>query len=527
MAGWTVALICAFAAWAQESPAAKTPARTTAETKKSEKDEAKNPTQEFLKSTVDLIPSATPGVQVTALTDAAELYGKEHKKEALALLQQAFQTAGGIPARPGREAGSTQAMVLVSMAGYDPSAAAELLGGLSPKARAFPLFAVVSQLIEEKQLEKAIATLELHAMPEAYPYAAANMVLNQLAEDDPRRAQIFGAAASSFNSEADIQGFSQLLQSQWRKTPRVVVDPAVHRAVSTVLKMKRPDPMSVSKRTEKGAVTFDNETDADLFELMGAMQGVDPKGAREILDSRPTLKAALERFPDGSSSMSGGGQGGMTMMQTRSGDSTPSANVQEEMRLNAISDQIAAEALKLAADNALEAVKKAKEIPLEKVKASTLIQIAQAAAAKDAASADPAEAKSVLSQVETELKGMKDPMSGAQNWAQLAEAAGKAGETELADRAIDRGIADCETLYKDDANADDPNLAPKEYWPSLQSWRRVMVAAAAVRGLDAETLLTKVTDPDLLVMARLAVLRGVMKKPIRGVNYASSHRRER
>ena len=101
-----------------------------------------------------------------------------------------------------------------------------------------------------------------------------------------------------------------MLQSQWRRTPKVVVDPAVHRAVATVLNMKRPDPTTVSKRTEKGAVTFDNQTDADLFELMGALQGVDPEGAQKILDSRPTLKAALERFPDGSSSMSGGGQGG-------------------------------------------------------------------------------------------------------------------------------------------------------------------------------------------------------------------------
>ncbi|MGD0580215.1 MAG: hypothetical protein ABSC08_14950, partial [Bryobacteraceae bacterium] len=291
--GWALALACSAALSAQEAaPAAKAPVQKP-EAKREEKAEAKNPVQEFLKSTVEMIPAASMGVQVAALTDAAELYGAENKKQALELLEQAFRTAAAVPPAGGREPGATQSLVLVTMARYDAGAAAELLGGLAPKARAYPLFAVVAKLIEEKDLERAIATLELYATPEAYPYSAADMVLTQLAEDDARRAQIFAAAATSFNSEADIQGFSQLLQSQWRKTPRVVVDPAVHRAVATVLKMKRPDPMSVSKRTEKGAVTFDNETDADLFELLGALQGVDPKGAQEILDQRPTLKAAL------------------------------------------------------------------------------------------------------------------------------------------------------------------------------------------------------------------------------------------
>ncbi len=523
-----IALASVLAGSAQDAGQTPSPAPSSkVGAKKGEKDKAKTPVQEFLESTVEMIPAATMSVQVLALTDAAELYGAEHKKEAIELLGQAFRTAAGIPPTTGQGAEAAAAQVLVAMARLDAGAAAELLGGLAPKARTFPLFAVVAKMIEDKELERAIATLELYEAPEAYPYSAANMVLTQLAEDDARRAQIFAAAATSFNSESDIQGFSQLLQSQWRKTPRVVVDPAVHRAVATVLKMKHPDPMAVSKRTEKGAVTFDNQTDADLFELLGALQGIDPKGAQEILDARPTLKAALERFPDGSASMSGGGEGGSTMVQTRSGDATPNANVQGEMRLNAVSDQIAGEAMKIAGENALGAVKKAKEIPLEYVRASTLVQIAKAAAGGDAARVGAEEMRLVLSQVESALKEMKNQMSAAEMWAQLAETAGKVHEVELAERAIERGMAACEALYKDDANADDPNTAPKEYWPSLQSWRRVMIAAATVKGLEAETLLTKVTDPDLVVMARLAVLRGVLQKPIRGMNYASSHKREK
>ncbi len=517
--GWTLALVCSAAVSAQEAaPAAQAPIQK-ADGQREKKPDVKNPVQEFLKSTVEIIPAASLSVQVAALLDAAELYGAENKPQALDLLGQAFRTAGAIPPRPRQEQGAAQAQVLVIMANYDPGEAAELLGGLSPKARSFPLFMIVSKLIEQKELERAIAVLELYSTPEAYPYAAASMVLTQLAEDDPRRTQVFSAAASSFTTESDITGFSGLLQGQWRRTPRTVLDPAVHRAVTTVLNMKRPEDMSVTKRTDKGAVTFDNETDAELFDLIGVLQSVDPKGAKEILDQRPSLAAALERFPEGSASMAAGGGNRMSSETRRSGDMhTADPQVQEEMRLNAVSDALAEEALKLAGSDALGAIKKAKQIPLESIRAKTLVQIAQEAVGKDAEGA-----RMVLAQVDTELRGVKDPMSAAQMWAELAEAEGKAKEVELADKAIERGMAACETLYKEDANADDPNTAPREYWPSIQAWRRVMVAAATIHGLEAEPLLARVTDPDLLVMARLAVLRGVLKKPIKNMGFAVHH----
>jgi hypothetical protein len=515
---WAMALACCAALSAQEAaPAAKAPIEKP-EGQRENKPAPKNPVQEFLKSTVEMIPAASLSVQVAALMDAAELYGAEDKAQTLDLLAQAFRTAAAIPPSPGGKLGEAQSQVLVIMANYDPGGAAELLAGLSPKARGFPLFMIVSKLIEQKELERAISILELYSTPEAYPYTAANMVLKELAEDDARRTQIFSAAASSFTTESDIEGFSLLLQGQWRSTPRTVLDPAVHRAVTTVLKMKRPEDMSVTKSTDKGSVTFDNETDAELFDLIGVLQSVDPKGAKEILDQRPSLAAALDRFPDGSASMASSGGDRTSETKSISDMHNSDGQVQEQMRLNAVSDALAEEALKLATDSALAAIKKAKQIPLESIRARTLLQIAQEAVGKD-----PEGARLVLAQVDTELRGVKNMMNAAQLWAAFAETAAKAKEVELADKAIERGMAACETLYKEDANADDPNIAPREYWPSMQSWRTVMVAAATIHGLEAEPLLARVTDPDLIVMARLAVLRGVLKKPIKGMGIGVQH----
>jgi len=51
--------------------------------------------------------------------------------------------------------------------------------------------------------------------------------------------------------------------------------------------------------------------------------------------------------------------------------------------------------------------------------------------------------------------------------------------------------------------------------------------AKADRKRENHNALHAGADPDRQVMARLAVLRGVMKKPIREISCASSHRRER
>ena len=78
---------------------------------------------------------------------------------------------------------------------------------------------------------------------------------------------------------------------------------------------------------------------------------------------------------------------------------------------------------------------------------------------------------------------------------------------------IERGIADAEALYKSDTNADSPNRAIRDEWPSTQAFRRTLYRAAKLFGPDASSYLVRVQDPDLSVLATIEVARALLNRP--------------
>jgi hypothetical protein len=79
--------------------------------------------------------------------------------------------------------------------------------------------------------------------------------------------------------------------------------------------------------------------------------------------------------------------------------------------------------------------------------------------------------------------------------------------------AIDHLLADAAELYKQDSNTDRPNRAWREYWPSTQAYRRAMIRATKLMGVDAEFLLVRITDADLNVLARLVMAQTLLGRP--------------
>jgi hypothetical protein len=163
-----------------------------------------------------------------------------------------------------------------------------------------------------------------------------------------------------------------------------------------------------------------------------------------------------------------------------------------------------------------------KEIPDPYLRTRTLLSAANQAAEKD-----PGAARSILSQVETYLGDNKNPYETAPAWGSFAEAASKAKENDLAAKALDKGIAACQEIYKKDSFADNPNRGPREQWPSLQHYRALMYRAVAIHGVDADTLLPRVTDPDLTLMARIEIARALLGKPRGGTSISINHAKPR
>ena len=102
---------------------------------------------------------------------------------------------------------------------------------------------------------------------------------------------------------------------------------------------------------------------------------------------------------------------------------------------------------------------------------------------------------------------------GAQAWAHIAEAAHAVKNDKLAREALDHAFDDAEELYKLDTDADEPNPAPRDEWPSTNAYRHIVISGVKVFGVGADTLLTRIADRDLAVFARVEIAQALLERP--------------
>jgi hypothetical protein len=183
------------------------------------------------------------------------------------------------------------------------------------------------------------------------------------------------------------------------------------------------------------------------------------------------------------------------------------------MQLQAIANAKAYEASAALKDNPDKALALIREIPLDFARARAL-----ASAANSVADKDPSTAKAVLTECSALLDKIKDPQNTVGPYVDIAEAAHKIKDEERARLAIDKALTGATALYKLDVNSDEPNEALREYWPSTQSYRRIIYRAAAMYGPDAEYILPTITDPDLQLLTSIELARSLLKKPAKSGN---------
>ena len=456
--------------------------------------------KELLRTASEMISTASPGVQVQALLELALLYQDSDKKKTLEMLEQAMSAAG---------TGALQARVVCTAADIDVDMAIDMVTTVPVQDRSEALERIVTALVAQKRLDRAFEVLEQSAGPSAYPYRAVDHLISKLGEDDPRRQSLFASATAALTPNVRTTDYARLLAHQWRTLPRPLVDGAVTKLVNIILDEKSDVAIIGTLSSSLGSVSFNNDSDYQLFDIMHILQAADPKKATELKEKRPALAAALDKFPEGRLSMKASDSDSISTNR-RSGDKKAVEDLQAaaKMQLLALSEAKAQEALALARKDVQLGVSRAADVADPYLKANALVDIAQLAAAKD-----PATAKSVIGQAIAAMKGIKEPDATAGLWAAVASAATEAKDEEMAKDAIDKGLAACAALYKLDANADDPNEAPREYWPSMQHYRNLLFKAAKLYGMETGLLLVKVNDPDLQLMGRIEIARSLMGKP--------------
>jgi hypothetical protein len=76
--------------------------------------------------------------------------------------------------------------------------------------------------------------------------------------------------------------------------------------------------------------------------------------------------------------------------------------------------------------------------------------------------------------------------------------------------AVQHLLAEARHLYTEDTNADEPNLAPRVFWPSCHAYKTAMYCAGKSLGMDAESLLAEIPDSDLALLASIELAAAVL-----------------
>ncbi len=454
---------------------------------------------------------STPEIQVVALFHLAETYQALDRKKAKELFQQAFAAAAVLPKDRIHNRQREQARIVCAVADADVNEAIEMLRQMEPAPGMYDprwpaVDKIVGKLVADSRLDEAIGLVEGIGSTGFYSFGAAAQVFKALPDGDSRRMTLFGSATSAYILRP-TERFLIFLTNCWTGVPKQMAEAAMEAVLRTVLDQK--DDGNYGARgyaTAKGVVTFTSQQEAQLFEMMHIVRAINPKRAEEILETRQGLRAWVEQYPMGRKSIQA--EGASYGFMSTGSDKQSVARSVDQGRSWLLTQNIAQSALNSVATDADKAVNLARSIPDAPRRAEVLGTIASRVAEQDSAWS-----KRLVNECSSLLDEIKNPDDRTPAWDAMADAAHRAGDDQLTWRVLDRALSDAAELAKKYVPGEDQDMTLREYWPSTQAYRRAVTRATEIFGVDAEPLLLKITDPDINLLARIAMAQALLGRP--------------
>jgi hypothetical protein len=471
--------------------------------------------KELLDSASEMVAAARPDTQPAALFHLADNYQAFDKKKSIEYFKQAF-TAAGTTGLMGRLLGTE---IVVVLADLDPAEGIALLKQMPAPTdgtydnRSYAAARIIGALVQKEQFQTAIDLADYMGAAGAYPFEGISILLGKLPPGDERFAAVFSGAFNAYQVKPSTS-FGHLVMRYRKELPAGMLQSAVSRMLSNLLSSTDEKPYApLVLSSSKGTATFTNRQDADLFDIMPLVREVDPRKYEDILSSHVELRSALQLFPGGGTSVTD--DRGVTVYTVSGGKTDDPAAQKREMealnsrqQMEALINARVQAALIAAPKDADKALDLVAEIPSPPKQAEVLAQIARGVGANDSA-----KARRILGRCISMLDDLKYADDRVTVWDIVAEAAGVVKDDDIARRAIEKLLADAAELYKQDTDKDRPNRGSRENWPSTQAYRHAMIRAAKLMQVDAESLLPRVTDPDLNVLARITLAQALLERP--------------
>jgi hypothetical protein len=482
--------------------------------------ETKAAARELLDSAEKLVGGTQQSyIHVMAMMDIGAVYHVFDKQKSIVFLRDAFAATSTIPEEDGRFFRTRfQGEIVKRLADVSISDACDMLRGMAEPGKDSGPGSATKRVVEvllshdKPEFDRAMEVVNLVPENADYAFDAVELILRKLPANDSRRAIVFGNALTAYRRTSTGTAFPRMLGRTWKEIPRDSAVAAV-RAVVDAITQRADDPGNTEagfSGNEEGFKRANSRKAKELVELIHVVRELDPKRAQELLVKYPEIAdAPPPKEPKAEEKASNndddGGDFAMPLIPFRGTLNLPEmqAEMQKYTKMMAKADEAKAAIEK----DPAKALALIDDIP-PRFRVSMLAEGSAKLSAKN-----PELAQSLLEKCATLLKEVKDPGDRVLAWAKLAEAAHTLKDDKLATDALQHALADAGEVYAWDTDADAPNVALPEYWPSLVGCRLVMWSASKALGVGAESLLAGVPVSDLALLARVELARALLDQP--------------
>jgi hypothetical protein len=443
----------------------------------------------------------SPPVTAHCLLQIARAVSGRDPARAQAILKRAFRTTLFIEDVSTKEL--LQGRILDALLPMSRQAVENLLPSASREVRLSILQRIVGSTKNREKLKTYMHTILQLTSEGEFPYGLGMTVMKALPPGSSERQELFAAALASYRDHShdnypQFNDFGAMVARFGEDLPRELVLEAITEVLKQAKGSKDDTKFQVTATSKGGATSFSSTYEYRIAQMLPLLRKLDPPQADKFVRESPILATAdVSNEPVS-----------MTFRVEPTAATQGEASVEEvQAAFHAKGREIAA----LAKEDPYDALTKARELPNvgldlsgHSPKADALEGIARIAIKQNRMAASTALAE--LQKTITEFP----PLPKAQYLVNAISLYLQIGDTSKAENLIAEGLRIARKLYDDERDREDPNQAPKTYWPSTSlrcGFGRLAVRISPAAALDGAN---EIEDPEMRLITRVCVANAVL-----------------
>ena len=471
----------------------------------------------------------SPAMRAYALSQIARAYSRTQPATVGAVLEDAFQATINIPQEE-RFKVDLQRDILRQLLPVNRAKVEELLPQAEPAARKDAMTALTDIYIREKKFEQAHDEVQQISQIDEFPYDVGTRLMLALPKDEAgTRQSVFSEALASYVTHTH-KGFSfgggdfgEMVVRFHNGLPSNQIVQAIDELLKQAKESDTGGAANIQLSSSGGNAAFGSAYEYRLFQLLPALREVDPGKAEALARDYQNVQALLNRYPNGQQSLdpgmgdtpsSGNQRSPMSFRVSRgssSGSGAGSNGPGPGMENMAAIRQAVRQIEDLAHKDPAQALSQARALPLGNGRLSPRYDGFMAVIA-NTWKEKPSIARSALQEVVKSVDGL-DPADKIDHYVDAARYYIKMEENEEAQKLLEKSTSLANDAIHQDANADNPNKALKAYWPSANSWRKIVQTANQISPDLPSQLLKEVADPEIKVLTQVDLAKSVVGAP--------------